>query len=99
LLFATVALRNIAGWQADARGEYRVSRYGDPNLVDGGAAGILEVTRRDERYGFALRAHRRTTAAWRVFIDYSYYRNESNLDTYDYNRHQLMAGIEAALEK
>ena len=99
LLFATVALRNIAGWQADARGEYRVSRYGNPNLVDGGAAGILEVTRRDERYGFALRAHRRTTAAWRVFIDYSYYRNESNLDTYDYNRHQLMAGIEAALEK
>ena len=99
LLFATVALRNVAGWQADARGEYRVSRYGDPNLVDGGAAGILEVTRRDERYGFALRAHRRTTAAWRVFIDYSYYRNESNLDTYDYNRHQFMAGIEAALEK
>lgn len=99
LLFATVALRNIAGWQADARGEYRVSSYGDPNLVDEGAAGILAVSRRDERYGFALRAHRRTTAAWRVFIDYSYYRNESNLDTYDYNRHQLMAGIEAALEK
>ena len=84
---------------ADARGEYRVSRYRDPNLIDGGAQGILEVTRRDQRYGFALRASRPVAAPWRVFIDYSYYRNESNLDTYDYSRHQLMAGIEAALEK
>jgi tetratricopeptide (TPR) repeat protein len=98
-LFATVALRNVAGWQADARGEYRVSRYGDPNLIDGGTLGILEVTRKDRRYGFALRANRRLTAPWRVFIDYSYYRNESNLDTYDYSRQQLMAGIEASIEK
>ena len=98
-LFASVALRNLAGWQADARGEYRVSRYRDPNLIDGGAQGILEVTRRDQRYGFALRASRPVAAPWRVFIDYSYYRNESNLDTYDYSRHQLMAGIEASLEK
>jgi hypothetical protein len=98
-LFATVALRNVAGWHADARGEYRVSRYGDPNLIDGGTLGILEVTRKDRRYGFALRANRRLTAPWRVFIDYSYYRNESNLDTYDYSRQQLMAGIEASLEK
>jgi tetratricopeptide (TPR) repeat protein len=99
-LFASVALRNVAGWQADARGEYRVSRYGDPNLIDAGPPlGILEVTRRDRRYGFALRAGRRLTVPWRLFIDYSHYRNESNLDTYDYSRHQVMAGIEASLEK
>ncbi len=98
-LFATVALRNVAGWQTDARGEYRVSRYGDPNLIDAGALGTLEVTRKDQRYGFALRANRGLTPLWRAFIDYSYYRNQSNLDTYDYSRHQLMAGIEAALEK
>jgi len=99
-LFATVALRNLAGWQADARGEYRVSRYGDPNLIDEGPPlGILEVTRKDRRYGFALRANRRLTAPWGVFIDYSYYRNDSNLNTYDYSRQQLMAGIEATLEK
>jgi len=99
-LFASVALRNLAGWQADARGEYRVSRYGDPNLIDAGPpVGILEVTRKDRRYGFALRADRRLTAPWRLFIDYSYYRNESNLDTYDYSRQQVMAGIEASLEK
>ncbi len=95
-LFATVALRNVGAWQADARGEYRVSRYNDPNLLNGGT---LEVTRKDDRYGFALRANRRLTPLWRAFVDYSYYRNQSNLDTYDYSRHQLMAGIEAALEK
>ena len=98
-LFASVALRNVAGWRADARGEYRVSRYRDPDLIDAGPLGILEVTRRDRRYGFGLRAERRLSAPWRLFIDYSYYRNESNLDTYDYSRGQLMAGIEASLEK
>ena len=97
-LFATVALRNVGGWQADARGEYRVSRYGDPNRLNVNG-GTLEVTRKDDRFGFALRANRRLTPLWRAFVDYSYYRNDSNLDTYDYSRHQLMAGIEAALEK
>ncbi len=97
-LFASVALRNVAGWQADARGEYRVSRYRDPDLIDAGPPlGILEVTRRDRRYGFGLRADRRLSAPWHLFMDYSYYRNESNLDTYDYSRQQLMAGIEASL--
>jgi len=99
-LFASVALRNLAGWRTDARGEYRVSRYGDPNLIDAGPPlGIVEVRRRDRRYGFALRADRRLAAPWRLFADYSYYRNESNLDTYDYSRQQLMAGIEVSLEK
>jgi tetratricopeptide (TPR) repeat protein len=95
-LFAAVALRDVGAWQADARGEYRISRYNDPNVLNGGA---LEVTRKDNRYGLALRANRRLSAPWRAFVDYSYYRNDSNLDTYDYSRHQLMAGIEVALEK
>src|SRR5207249_7381507 len=71
-LFASVALRNLAGWQADARGEYRVSRYRDPNLIDECALPLLEVTRKDRRYGFALRANRRLTAPWGLFIHYSY---------------------------
>ncbi len=95
-LFATVALRNVGAWQADARGEYRVSRYNDPDRLN---VGTLEVTRKDDRYGFALRANRRLTAPWRAFIETSYYRNESNLDMYDYSRYQLMVGIEAVLEK
>jgi hypothetical protein len=41
------------------------------------------------------RAVRRWTGAWSLFIDYSYYRNNSNLDAYDYHRYQFMTGTEA----
>lgn len=95
-LFSTVILPNAGGWRGEVRGEYRVSRYGDPYRLDGGTT---EVMRRDERYGIATRASRRLSAIWRAFIDYSYYRNRSTLNSYDYSRQQLMAGVEAALEK
>lgn len=95
-LFATVIAPDAGGWRAELRGEYRVSRYNDPNRLNGGT---LAVTRRDDRYGIAARADRRLSPLWRVFADYSYYRNVSNLDAYDYGRHQLMAGVEAVLEK
>jgi len=97
-LFAAAALKDVGGWQADARGEYRVSRYNDPDRRLNGAT-LEVVTRKDDRYGFALRASRSLGAPWRVFVDYSYYRNQSNLDTYDYSRSQVLAGIEVALEK
>jgi hypothetical protein len=97
-LFATVTVPDVRGWRGDVRGEYRFSRYNDPYRLDGGT---LEITREDNRYGVAMRAYRnrRLSNLWRVFIDYSYYRNESNLSAYDYSRHQLMAGIEATLDK
>jgi tetratricopeptide (TPR) repeat protein len=95
-LLASVIPPDASGWRTEVRGEYRVSRYNDPNRLNGGT---LEVTRQDDRYGLAARTNRRLSALWRVFVDYSYYRNRSNLDAYDYGRHQLMAGVEAALEK
>ena len=95
-LFATLVLRDVDDWRTELRGEYRASRYRDPYRLNGGT---LEVAREDDRYGFAARANRRLNPVWRMFIDYSYYRNKSTLDTYDYDRHQIMAGVEAALEK
>jgi len=95
-LFATVIAPDAGGWRTELRGEYRVSRYNDPNRLNGGT---LAVTRHDDRYGISARADRRVSPLWRVFADYSYYRNVSNLDPYDYSRHQLMAGVEAVLEK
>ncbi len=91
-----MTLPNVGGWRTELRGEYRVSRYNDPYRLNGGT---LEVTRRDDRYGFAARASRRVSALWSVFADYSYYLNKSNLDIYEYGRPQLMAGVEASLEK
>jgi hypothetical protein len=87
LLFAIAELPAAAGWRAEARAEYRASRYRD---VD---------ARRDDRYGFALRASRGLSSARRAFVDYSYYRSDSSIDGYDYRRSQLMLGIEIALDQ
>jgi len=95
-VFAGAILPNVGGWSAEARGEYRYSYYSDPYRLDDGA---LVVRREDKRFGAAVHAYRRLSGPWRVFIDTSYYRNDSTIDTYDYTRYQLLAGIEIVLEK
>ena len=95
-VFAVVVLPNVAGWWAEARGEYRFSRYDDPYVLNGGT---LVVKREDNRYGIAVHAYHRLNGPWRVFADGSYYRNDSTIDTYDYSRYQVLAGIEIVLEK
>jgi Tetratricopeptide repeat len=95
-VFAIVALPNVSGWWAEARGEYRFSRYGDPYVLNGGT---LVVNREDKRYGIAVHAYRRLSGPWRVFADGSYYRNDSTIDAYDYSRYQVLAGIEIVFEK
>jgi tetratricopeptide (TPR) repeat protein len=93
-VFGVVVLPNIGGWWTEARGEYRYSYYRDPYVLSG-----VEVTRKDNRVGLAARSYRALTGPWRVFIDYSYYRNNSTIDTYDYTRYQLLGGIEIVLQK
>jgi hypothetical protein len=93
-VFATLALPNLGGWRAEARAEYRLSRYDEPYRLNG-----VEIKREDKRYGIALHASRTLAGPWRVFIDYSGYRNESTIDTYDYGRQQVLAGIEIVFEK
>jgi tetratricopeptide (TPR) repeat protein len=95
-LFAAATLPNLGGWWTELRGEYRLSRYKDPYRLNGGT---VEILREDDRYGVAVRAYRRLAGPWRAFVDYSYYRNQSTVDTYDYGRQQLLAGIEVTLEK
>jgi len=95
-VYAAVILPNVGGWQAEALGEYRYSYYSDPYRLNDGA---LVIKREDERFGIAARAQRRLSGPWRVFIDYSYYRNDSTIDTYDYTRHQVLAGVEIVIEK
>ena len=93
-VYATVFLPEAGGWRADARVEYRLSRYDDPYILNGGT---VAIDRRDDRYGIAARVDRRLDTRWRAFLDYSYYRNKSTLDTYDYVRQQVMAGVEVEL--
>ena len=94
-LFASLTLLDVAGWRADLFGEYRASRYDDPHRFNDGT----EVRREEDRTLAALRVSRPLGSVWRVFADYSYTRNESSLDIYDYRREQFLAGVEAALEK
>jgi tetratricopeptide (TPR) repeat protein len=90
------AVRPAAGaWRVEARGEIRLSRYGDPNRLADGSL----VRREDDRLGFALRASRPLGSRWRLYVAYEYYDNRSNIATYDYSRGQLSAGAEYALEK
>ena len=91
-LLASYAWSPAEGWRLNARGEYRASRYNDPNRVGGD-----ELTREEDRYLFGVRADRRLDNRWRLFVDYSYTSNDSNFSAYDYSRHQLMGGVEATL--
>jgi tetratricopeptide (TPR) repeat protein len=96
LLFAIAELPDVAGWRAEMRVEYRASRYRDPYRLDGGTRVLV---RRDDRHGLALRGSRGVGAGRRAFVEYSYYRNDSSIDDYDYRRGQLLVGIEVALEE
>lgn len=91
-LFVSAGLHAAGGWRTQARGEYRASRYNNPN-VDGAS----EARREDDRYGFALRGERRIDARWSLFLAYEYHDNRSTLQAFDYSRHQLVAGLEASL--
>lgn len=93
MLFATAELPDVAGWRAELRAEFRVSRYRDPYRLDGGAR---VVVRSDDRYGFALRCSRGVGAGRRAFVEFSDYRSDSTIDSYDYRRGQLLVGIEFA---
>jgi tetratricopeptide (TPR) repeat protein len=94
-LLASAAWPAVGAWRAEARGELRFSRYDDPYRFADGSV----IEREDDRYGIALRASRPLEGRWRFFVGYDYYRNRSTIDAYDYSRHQLMAGVEAALER
>lgn len=92
--FAVLILPNLGGWTAEGRAEYRFSSYHDPYVLSGET-----ISRVDRRYGIAVHASRRLSGPWRFFVDYSGYRNDSTIDTYDYTRHQAMAGIEVLIER
>jgi len=93
-VFASALLPNRGGWGLEERGDYRFSRYNDPYVLSG-----QQITREDRRYGITMHAYHRISGPWRFFVDYSGYRNDSTIDTYDYTRHQALAGIEIVIER
>ena len=90
-LWASMAVPAGAGWRLELRGELSASRYNDPHRLSEGAAAL---TREDGRWGAGLRASRPLSDGLRLFLDYGYYRNDSNISIYHYDRHQALVGVE-----
>lgn len=91
---AALLIPEQGGWRTEARGELRFSRYNDPHRLGGGAE---VLTREDRRWGAGARLSRAIGSGWRAFLDYGYHGNDSNIDVYDYGRHQALAGVERVL--
>lgn len=85
----------VGVWRMEARGDLRLSRYGDANRL---ADGTL-VEREDDRYGASLRASRPLDGRLRAYVAGEYYVNRSNIAAYDYRRAQFSAGIEFGADK
>lgn len=92
-LFALWKLAGPGNWRYTLRGEYRYSDYPDPYRISNGTT--TEVKREDHRYLAGIRGQRYLSDKTELFMDYRYIDNDSNLEAYDYARHQLMGGIEA----
>ncbi|MCZ6832057.1 MAG: outer membrane beta-barrel protein, partial [Gammaproteobacteria bacterium] len=76
-------------WRASLRADYRYSRYLDDNLFTDGSA----VERQDHRYKMSLRGSWLFTSSWALTAEYSYTDNDSNIDSFDYDRQVMMLGI------
>jgi len=78
-----------ARWRASLEGRYRYSRYrGQNDLADGS-----NKRRIDHQYQASLGLQRRLARHWEFEARYNYTRNDSAIDTYQYRRSLVSAGI------
>jgi tetratricopeptide (TPR) repeat protein len=75
---------------AQARLTAGSSEYSDANVVDGSS-----TVRDDRTTSFNLRLERVLDSRWSAFGEYTYTDNGSNIDSYDYQRHEASVGIGA----
>ncbi len=94
-LYAEAATSLAERWRLSLRGEYRHSRYADPNVRQNGAT--LQIQTRDEdRYGATVRASYKIRRNWEAFGQYSYTDNQSSFAEYDYTRNEAQLGVEVS---
>ncbi|MES9991450.1 MAG: tetratricopeptide repeat protein [Candidatus Thiodiazotropha sp.] len=77
-------------WQLKASGSYRRSRYGDKNVDSAG----VTTTRTDKRKSLACELSR--NRLWRdlqLALEYRYTDNDSNIDSYSYNRNSFLINL------
>jgi len=89
LLYGEVLRQVGSNWEVSARGEYRRSRYRDPDTTL-----TSSRKRQDDSLELRLRADRRLGASSRVYGTYTRSDNDSNFEVFDYRRSEFMAGLE-----
>ncbi len=76
-------------WSGKLSANYRDSDYMDHNAMLDGSSTL----RRDQRVKLSLRNNWALFDNWSLSSEYSYTDNESNIETYDFDRHMLMFGV------
>lgn len=76
-------------WRSKLSANYRNSDYMDRNLMLDGSS----VLRIDQRLKLSARSSWALFDDWTLSAEYSFTDNESNIETYDYDRHMLLFGV------
>lgn len=81
-----------ADWSADARIDWYRADYPEDDVFEQG--GVTVSRSRSDRYrGASLGLQRYLGESWRVYGEYRYGRNDSNIDSNDYSRNVIMLGV------
>ena len=83
---AKVPLSGKWGTEFDVR--YRDSRYKDDNVSNG-----VSTRRNDDRFKAKAELNYQINRKTDVFVDYTHTDNESNIDSFDYDRNEVSVGV------
>ena len=81
---------------AQARLEYRHSRYRDDNREFDTEGDLIEGQRRENRWVAALLLRYNLNRTFSTFVEYRFTDNDSNFDRFTYRGNQVQLGIDAA---
>lgn len=90
ILRANARIPFAGKWEGEIDARYRKSRYRDKNLFSNGSS----KTRDDERFRARLGIEYKYTGKTRFFGRYENFNNDSNIDTYSYDRNLISVGIQ-----
>ena len=94
--FFVAALREPASWlRIEARVEYRMSDYSDPNRTIDDDGNVIVDERDENRLTFSARSSFVLSPNVDVFVDYAHASNDANLETFEYTQNRVMLGFEA----
>jgi len=89
ILRANARIPLSSKWRGEIDTRYRISRYQDPEVV----SGVTTTTREDDRFRVRLGIEYKQASKTKLFGQYDYYDNDSNIDSQSYERNLISVGI------